>query len=96
MCLAGGYKDSKVSVATLKNQSWWQEAAGSRSLAMAAEAAELCGASAALSDVAALPIYTATAAVDYISPMATLTACQVVDPTGATPGFLLGDATEHL
>ena len=96
MCLTGGSKDGKVSVATIKNQSWWQEAAGPRSLAMAAEAAELCGDNAALRDVAALPIFTAAAAVDYISPMATLTACQVVDPTCATPGSLLGDATEHL
>ena len=41
MCLLGSSKDGKVSVATIKTQSWWQEAAGSRSLAMAAEAAEL-------------------------------------------------------
>ena len=49
-----------------------------------------------LKDVAALQIFTAAAAVDYMSPTATLTACQVVDPTCATPGSLLGDATEHL
>ena len=36
MCLTGDSKEGKVSVATIKNASWWQEAAGSRCLAMAA------------------------------------------------------------
>ena len=96
MCLHGGSKDGKVSVATLKHQPWWQEANGHKSLAMAAEAVKWCGENFALQDVAALPIYTAVPAVDYISPMATLTACQVVDPMCATSVTLLGDATEHL
>ena len=96
MCLAGSSKEGNVSVTTIKNQSWWQVAAGSRSLAMAAQAGELCGDNAALSDVAVLPSFTPTPAVDYTTPMATLTACQVVDPTCSTPGALLGDATEHL
>ena len=96
MCLLGSSKDGKVSVATIKTQSWWQEASGTRSFAMAAASAELCGENATHRDVAALPIFTAATNVDYMSPMATLTTCQVVDPTCATPGFLLGDATEHL
>ena len=96
MCLHGNFKDGKVSVATLKDQFWWQEAAGPRSLAMAEEAATMCGNSAALRDVAALPTFTATPAADYTTPMATLTACQLVDPTSTTPASLLGDATEHL
>ena len=96
MCLVGSAKDGNVSVATIKQQSWWQEAAGTKSLAMAAEAAGLCGDDAALRDVAALPIFTHTPAVDYTSPMATYTACQVLDLTCAAPGALLGDATEHL
>ena len=33
---------------------------------------------------------------DYITPMATLTACQLVDPTCATLASILGDATERL
>ena len=96
MCLNGSNKDGQVRVATIKDHSWWQEAAGSKSLAMAEEAVSMCGDDAALKDVAALPTFTAAAAVDWLSPMATLTTCQLVDPTCAAPASLLGDATEHL
>ena len=96
MCLIGNSKDGGASVATTKNYTWWQEAIGSKSLAMAEDAAMMCGDTAVLQDVAALQTFTAAAAVDYISPMATLTACQLVDPTCAAPAALLGDATEHL
>ena len=96
MCLAGSSKDHQVNISTVKNQSWWQEAAGPRSLAMAEETAKMRDDNVDLKDVAALQTFTATAAVDYINPMATLTACQLVDPTCATPVSLLGDATEHL
>ena len=60
---------------------------------MAEEATRMCGDDATLRDVAALQTFTPTAAVDYISPMATLTSCQLMDPMCAS---LLGDATEHL
>ena len=96
MCLTGNSEDGKASVATTKNQFWWQEAVGSKALAMAKEASEMCGDSAALKDVVALKTFTAGAAVDYISPLATLTVCKLVDPTCATLASLLGDATEHL
>ena len=96
MCLTGSSKDGKVSVATLKDQSWRQEAVGPKAVVMAEEAARMCGDDAALRDVAALPTFTAAAAVDYTNPMATLTACHLVDPMCATPASLLGDATEHL
>ena len=96
MCLAGGSKDGGVNVTTVKNQSWWQEAVGSEALAMAEEATRMCGDDATLRDVAALQTFTASAAVDYLSPMATLTVCQLVDPTCATLAALLGDASEHL
>ena len=96
MCLAGSNKDGKVSVATLKDQSWRQEAVGPKADVMAEEAAEMCGDDAAFRDVAALPTFTANAAVDYNSPMATLAACHLVDPTCVTSASLLGDATEHL
>ena len=92
----GSSKDGKVSVATLKDQSWMQEAVGPKAVVMAEEAARMCGDDAALRDVAALQTFTAAAAVDYSSPMATLTACHLVDPMCATPASLLGDATEHL
>lgn len=96
MCLTGSSKDGKVSVTTLKDQSWMQEAVGPKAVVMAEEAARMCGDDAALRDVAALQTFTAAAAVDYSSPMATLTACHLVDPMCATPASLLGDATEHL
>ena len=96
MCLTGSRKDGKVSVSTVKDQSWRQVAVGPKAVVMAEEAATMCGDDAALRDVAALPTFTAAAAVDYTSPMATLTACHLVDPMCATPASLLGDATEHL
>ena len=63
---------------------------------MGKEAAIMCGDTVVLQDVAALQTFTATTAADYISPMATLTACQLVDPTCVAPAALLGGATEHL
>jgi ribulose bisphosphate carboxylase small subunit len=96
MCLTGSKKDGKVSVATVKDQFWWQVAVGSKAAAMAEEAARMCGDDAALRDVAALPTFTAAAAVDYTNPMATLTACHLVDPMCGSSASLLGTATEHL
>ena len=46
-----------------------------------------------LRDVAALQTFTPAAAVNFITPMATLTSCQLIEPMCAS---LLGDATEHL
>ena len=96
MCLAGNNKDGNVQVRTIKDQSWWQEAAGSKCLAMAEEAARMCGDDADLKDVATLQAFNAAASVDYINPMATLTACRLVDPTCATSVCTLGEAAEHL
>ena len=96
MCLAGNSKDGQVQVTTIKNQSWWQEAAGPKCLAMAEEAASMCGEDADHKDVAILPSFSAIEPVDYISPRATLTACLLVDPTCVLPASILGDATEHL
>ena len=96
MCLTGSSKEGKVSVATLKDQSWMQVAVGLKAVAMADEAGRMCGDDAALRDVASLPTFTAAAAVDYTTPLATLTACHLVDPTCATQASLLGNATEHL
>ena len=47
-------------------------------------------------DVVTLQDFEAASARDYTSPMATLTACQLVDQTCVPPGSLVGDATEHL
>ena len=96
MCLTGKSEEGKVSVTTIKNQSWKQEAVGTKALAMAEEATRMCGDDATLRDVAALQPFTAAAAADYISPMATLTVCQLVDPMCATPTSQLGEAKEHL
>ena len=96
MCLTGSNKDGKVSVATLKDQSWRQEAVGPKAVVMAEEAARMCGDAADLKDVSTLQAFEAKTAIDYTSPMATLTACRLVDPTCATPSSILGDATEHL
>ena len=54
MCLAGNRKDGQVQVTTIKNHSWWQEAAGPKCLAMAEEASKTCGDDADLKDVATL------------------------------------------
>ena len=91
-------QDREVSVATTKNQFWWQEAVGSRALAMADDASRMCGDEATLKEVAALKTFNfnSDAAADYLSPMATLTVCQLVDPTCATLASLLGDASEQL
>ena len=96
MCLAGNNKDGNVQVRTIKDQSWWREAAGSKCLAMAEEAARMCGDDADLKDVATLQAFNAAASVDYTNPMATLTACRLVDPTCATSVCTLGEAAEHL
>ena len=96
MCLSGSCKARQVTVTTIKDQSWWQLASGSKAVAMAEEAPRLCGADAALKDVATLKPFTASEKTDFISPKATLTACRLVDPTCAAPVSLLGDATEHL
>ena len=46
MCLAASCKDRQVSASTIKNQSWWQLATGSKAFAMAEEAPRMCGAGA--------------------------------------------------
>ena len=96
MCLAGSSKAGEIQVTSIKNQTWWQEATGPKSLAMAEEAANMCKDDADLNFVATLPTSYAGTSADYISPMATLTACQLVDLTCTTPASIVGDATEHL
>ena len=96
MCLAGSSKAGQIQVTSIKNQTWWQEATGPKSLAMAEEAANMCKDDADLNFVATLPTSYAGTSADYISPMATLTACQLVDLTCTTPASIVGDATEHL
>ena len=96
MCLSGTRKPDRVEVSTIKDQSWLQAAAGTKCATMAGEAAMMCGDHANLKDVATLQEFNASSSIDYTSPMATLTACRLVDPTCATPSSILGDATQHL
>lgn len=97
MALSGSVdKQGKVEVTTLKDLTWWQPAAGSKCDRMAQDAANICSDRANLTDVASLREFTAHEQIDYVSPMATLTNCRLLDPTSADPSNLLGDATEHL
>ena len=96
MALSGNIKENQVEVTTIKDQSWWQPAAGTKCTAMAESAAMLCGDDAQLTDIATLRAFQATAAIDYTAPMATLTACRLVDPQCTTTSSILGSATEHL
>ena len=96
MCLTGNSKDGTVSVTTIRSQSWWQEAVGAKALAMAKEASEMCGNDALYKDVVALRTFVPPVVADYLSPLATLTVCQLLVPTCATLASLLGDAREHL
>jgi ribulose bisphosphate carboxylase small subunit len=96
MSLSGKSDNGQVNVITIKDQSWRQEAVGTKALAMAEQATLMCGDDAPLRDVAALQTFVAREAVDYISPMATLTVCQLVDPMDASPTSQLGEDSEHL
>ena len=96
MALSGSRKQDHVEVTTIKDQSWWQPAAGTKCAAMAESAAMLCGDDAQFADIATSRAFQATEAVDYTEAMATLTACRLVDPTCTTASSILGSATEHL
>ena len=50
MSLSGNRKDGKVQVSTVKNQTWWRSAAGTKSASMAEKAAEMCGERARFTD----------------------------------------------
>ena len=96
MCLNGNCKDGQVCVSPVKDQFWFREASGSKSAAMAEQAPKMCHDDVDLKDVATLQQFTPTASKDFITPVATLTACRLVDATCFTPAYILGDATEHL
>ena len=96
MSLSCNCKDATIEVVCVKNQTWWKPAAGTKCESMAAQAAAICDARASTTDVATLPIFQPHESIDYISSMATLTACRLMDPTSASASNILGDATEHL
>jgi hypothetical protein len=96
MCLSGIVgSDSSVKVSTLKDQSWWETASGTKCDAMTAQADVLCNASAPRADVAQLATFQPTEATDYTNVPATLTACSLLTTNGKHEA-ILGDATEQL
>jgi hypothetical protein len=96
MTLSGSRTDGKVQVSSVKDQTWWQPAAGAKCASMASRAAEICGDLANHTDVACLQAFIPQEAIDYTNTVATLTACRLVDPTSMSQSHLLGDATDHL
>jgi len=96
MCLTGNLgKDKKVNVATVKDQSWWEKASGTKCDKMEAQAGMLCDASTACADVAQLVPFQPTQAADYTSMPATLSACSLL-MSNANHENLLGSEDERL
>ena len=96
MCLTGNLDtDKKVSVTTVKDQSWWEKASGTRCDMMKEQAGELCDASAARADVAQLATFQPKESADYTGVPATLSACSLLTSNAAHEG-LLGCEDEHL
>ena len=96
MCLAGNMgTDKKVNVATLKDQSWWEKASGTKCDLMKEQAGVLCDASAARADVAQLATFQPMEATDYTGVPATLSACSLLTSNAKHEG-LLGSGDEHL
>ena len=96
MCLAGNLgSDKKVNVATLKDQSWWEKANGTKCDMMKEQAGVLCDASAARADVAQLATFQPMEAADYMGVPATLSACSLLT-SNAKHERLLGSEDEHL
>ena len=96
MCLAGNLgSDKKVNVATVKDQSWWEKANGTKCDMMKEQAGVLCDASAARADVAQLATFQPMEAADYMGVPATLSACSLLT-SNAKHEELLGSEHEHL
>ena len=96
MCLAGNLDtDKKVNVATVKDQSWWEKASGTKCDMMKEQAGVLCDPSAARADVAQLATFQPMEAADYTGVPATLSACSLLT-SNAKHAELLGSEDEHL
>ena len=96
MSLSCNCKNAQIEVVAIKDHTWVQPAAGTKCASMAAQAATICDRHTPTADVASLGTFQAQESIDYTSPMATLTACRLMDPTLASATSMLGDATEHL
>ena len=79
MVLTGSRTTGKVQVSSVKDQTWWQPAAGAKCASMASRAAEICGDLAKHTDVPSLHVFTPQEAIDYTNTVATLNACRMVD-----------------
>ena len=96
MCLAGNLgTDKKVNVTTLKDQSWWEKADGTKCDTLQSMSSVLCDASAARTDVAQLATFRPMEAADYTCVPATLSACSLLT-SNAKHEELLGSEDEHL
>jgi len=96
MCLAGNLgTDKKVNVSTLKDQSWWEKASGTKCDMMKEQAGMLCDASTARADVAQLATFQPKEAADYTGVPATLSACSLLT-SSAKHDRLLGSEDEQL
>ena len=96
MCISGNLgTDKKVTVATMKDQSWWETASGTKCDMMKEQASVLCDASATRADVAQLPTFEPKQATDYTDVPATLSACSLLTSSAKLEG-LLGNDQEHL
>ena len=96
MCLAGNLGiDKNVNVTTLKDQSWWEKASGTKCDMLQSRSSVLCDASAARADVAQLVTFQPMETADYTGVPATLSACSLLTST-TKHEELLGSEDEHL
>ena len=82
MCMQGTYKDGKITVGPVKDQSWLQPAAGEQSEALAQQAETLCTDELVVQDVATINGNTTGGPIDYNADPATLTVVQLLDTAG--------------
>ena len=96
MSLNGLRKNGEVCVSPTKDQFWFCEASGPRSTDMARDALHLCNNDADLTDVASLSTFVPNEAKDFITPVATLSVCHLIEDKHLTRASALGEASEHL
>ena len=96
MCLQGTYKDSQLTVAPVKDQSWVQAAAGKRCEALVQQAEKLLTNELAVKDVAALNENPPSGQMDYNAEPATLMVASLLDPNGAFVKESLGEENQKV
>lgn len=96
MCLQGTYKDDQVAVTPVKDQFWFQPAAGKRSEVLAQQAENLLTKELAVKDVAALNENPSSGAMDFNGEPATLMVAGLLDPNGPFIKQALGEETQKI